>query len=54
VPTSSGTLTPICQAQIKRNNLVSKLSPGGQKNVTQIALDVQFTTGAVAQQMALS
>jgi len=51
VPTSSGTLTPICQAQITRNNLASKLSPGGQKNVTQIALDVQYTTGAVAQQI---
>jgi hypothetical protein len=41
----------MCQTQITRNNLISKLSPGGQKKITQIGMDVQFTTGAAVQQV---
>ena len=48
---TSVTLSAMCQAQITRNNLVSRLSPGGQENLTKIGMDVQYTTGAIAQQV---
>ncbi len=47
--TTNFPLSPVCQAENSRNNLIAKLSPAGQKNIQLILMDTQYTAGVFIQ-----